>query len=219
MKTNYNMQVGAMQKLNRFSSFSFFSVLRGFISHNGSLPPIFLTSVTVAILLYPLYSTATEPVWPKQIHKFEVNDFAPKAGYKPPPGVERVSQSYDPGVAEWDLNADGKAELILSYTHTPGQNKVCHYVFREEMSKYKLIGKIYHCGITVLEPFNGFAQLEAWASGSEGVYARALYQMCSDGSYKNTRMDIYKATRFTDDGGPIAASKVFTETHHPNKCN
>jgi hypothetical protein len=39
MKTNNKMQGGVMQKLYRFSSFSFFSLLRGSISNNCSLTP------------------------------------------------------------------------------------------------------------------------------------------------------------------------------------
>jgi hypothetical protein len=161
---------------------------------------------------------ATEPAWPKQIHAFSSKDFTSRAGYKPPPGIEKRDEQYEPAVTEWDLNGDGISELILSYVHTPGQNKVCYYVFRREQLEYRLIGKIYHCKLVVLEPFNGFGQLEGWVSSSEGVYVRALYQMCGDGAYRNTRMDIYKATRFTDDGGPIESSKIFEQTQHPNMC-
>jgi len=179
--------------------------------------PLLLFSI--ATILYSQRSTASEPTWPKQLHKFEASDFATEAGYKPPSGIERRDQQYQPGIAKRDLNRDGKPELILSYAHTPGQNKVCYYIFQEIESEYRLIGKIYHCGLIVLEPFDGFEQLEGWASGSEGIYAQALYQKCGDGTYHNMRMNVYKATRFTDDGGPIAASKAFVRTHHPNPCN
>lgn len=181
----------------------------------------FLAAVLfLAIVLFqPLNASATEAAWPKQIHKVDPKDFASKAEFKSLSGIEKRDQYYDPGVLEMDLNGDGKTELILSYSHTPGQNKVCYYVFQKRDSEYKLAGKIYHCGLVLLESFNGFSQLEGWASGSEGVYVRALYQMCKDGAYKNTRMDVFRATRFTNDGGPIATSKVFSETVYPNPCD
>jgi hypothetical protein len=163
-----------------------------------------------------------ETEWPKQVHEFGEKDYAPRTGYKYPEGTEEArdyyGQYYYPGVVEWDLNSDGVAELILSYTHTPGQRKVCHFIYRKEKSGYKLVGKIYHCGITVLKPFNGFNQLEGWAYGSEGVEVRALYQMCSNGQYQNTRMDVYKFTKPDGGGGWDRSSRVFDYIHYPNPC-
>lgn len=158
------------------------------------------------------------PPWPKQERRFSAGDFSPKTEYKSLVGIEERELQYVPSAAEWDLNGDKNPELILSYAHTPGQNKVCYYIFRKVEPGYQLLGKIHHCGLITLAPLNGFAQLEGWASSSEGIYVRALYQMCGDGTYKNTRMDVYKATRFTDDGGPIASSRIFDHTEYPNRC-
>lgn len=161
------------------------------------------------------------PPWPKQVHKFEEKTFLSKKKGALPPEVEKTIEPYpyfDPSVIEWDLNSDKKPELIVSYVDSPGQGKVCHYIYRKEKSQYQLIGKIHHCRIILLEPINGFAQLEAWVSGSEGVFVRALYQMCDNGDYKNTRMDIYRATKFSGDGGPIESSKVYERTDYPNSC-
>ena len=178
----------------------------------------FVTAVMSGSIGLSCAQSFADPEWPKQIHKFKEKDYAPRPGYKPPAGLEKPRDYYDPGVLEWDLNSDGVPELVLSYTHTPGQNKVCHYIYRKENSGYKLIGRIYHCGITVLEPFNGFSQLEGWAYGSEGVEVRALYQMCSNGEYQNTRMDIYRFTQPDSGGGWVRSSRVFDYTHYPNPC-
>lgn len=52
MKTNNKMQGGTMQKLHRFSSFSFFSLLRGSITNNCSLAPISYRFAIAATLLF-----------------------------------------------------------------------------------------------------------------------------------------------------------------------
>ncbi len=192
--------------------FTLAKAFRSYVSISIFLATFVLSSSVLA-------ATKVESCWPKQIHRFEIKDFITKAKYQAITGIEARDNYYEPGAIEWDLNADGKTELILSYRHTPGQNKVCYYIFEKDKSNYKLIGKIYHCGLIALESFNGYAQLEGSVSSSEGIYIRALYRICKDGMYKNTRMDVHKATKFTDDGGPIAASKVFDRTHYPNTCD
>lgn len=62
MKTNNQMQGGVMQMLHRFSSFSFFSLLRGSISNNCSLAPIsYRFAIAVTLLFSVSAAQADQP--------------------------------------------------------------------------------------------------------------------------------------------------------------